>query len=120
MLDGIAESLKGFGYTVYRVPFLYGGPEPLTESEDTESFKASYPMLTYNNVLVETIDDADIVYLPNYKWQAMDVEAASAWKNLGFKVKRIRDLTISAMYGGALRCSVKVLEKNSKNKPKKH
>ena len=40
------------------------------------------------------------------------VQAASkAWKKLGFDTKFIDGLTISSMYGGALRCSVKVLEK---------
>ena len=40
---------------------------------------------------------------------AMDDAARQAWERLGFKTRQIEGLTISAMYGGALRCAVKVL-----------
>jgi hypothetical protein len=39
----------------------------------------------------------------------MDDGARQAWEALGFSVRPIDRLTISAMYGGALRCAVKVL-----------
>jgi hypothetical protein len=33
----------------------------------------------------------------------------SRWQSLGFTPRPVDGLTISAMYGGALRCAVKVL-----------
>lgn len=129
VLDGIARSLEGYGYRVERVPFLFGGPESTlvagqppapepaavestaVESTDVEppDNPAAYPMLTYNNVLLEDDVDGPIVYLPAYGWRAMDEAAAGAWRAIGFSPRPIEGLTISAMYGGALRCSVKVL-----------
>ena len=46
-------------------------------------------------------------------WPAMDDAAREAWTALGFAVKPIDGLTISAMYGGALRCAVKVLARGA-------
>ncbi len=113
VLDGIALSLKKFGYSVHRVPFLFGGPESLGDALGREQLptQASYPMLTYNNVLIENSRNKKIVYLPQYGWQAMDNEAAKAWEKIGYTVQPVSGLTISSMYGGSLRCSVKVLEK---------
>lgn len=71
--------------------------------------RAAYPMLTYNNVLVEEDARGRVVYLPRYGWAAMDESARQAWESLGFATRPIDGLTISAMYGGALRCAVKVL-----------
>lgn len=111
VLDGIAEALTRYGYRVYRVPFLAGGPETLPDIRSEQMPQASYPMLTYNNVLIEANHDEKVVYLPRYQWQAMDDEAGKAWKNIGFAVLFVKGLTISSMYGGSLRCSVKVLER---------
>lgn len=112
MLDAIATALKAYGYEVLRVPFLYGGP--IKNSAD-EGFtgSAGYPMLTYNNVLLENTETKKTVYLPQYSLAALDNAAAEAWSAHGFEVRTIPGLTISAMYGGALRCSVKVLERSS-------
>jgi hypothetical protein len=41
----------------------------------------------------------------------MDRAAEQAWQALGFATRPIDGLTISAMYGGALRCAVKVLSR---------
>jgi hypothetical protein len=109
VLDGIARALTAEGYRVERVPFLFGGPEEVPASDDEERMRAGYPMLTYNNVLVETDTAGPRVYLPRYGWPAMDRAAADAWERLGFAPRPIDGLTISAMYGGALRCAVKVL-----------
>ena len=46
-------------------------------------------------------------------WPAMDDAAREAWTALGFAVKPSDGLTISAMYGGALRCAVKVLARGA-------
>ena len=113
ILDGIAESLEQYGYQVYRVPFLFGGPESKQQDKGSDKLvsKAAYPMLTYNNVLLERDEDKQIVYLPQYEWLEMDKAAVKSWQDIGFNVHPIKELTISAMYGGSLRCSVKVLEK---------
>ncbi|MDX1460681.1 MAG: agmatine deiminase family protein [Xanthomonadales bacterium] len=107
VLDGIAGALAQHGYRVERIPLLYGGPERDREGPGERDFSAAYPMLTYNNVLITGAD----VYLPRYGWSRMDRAAADMWSSLGFDPRPIEGLTISAMYGGALRCSVKVLER---------
>jgi hypothetical protein len=111
VLDGIARSLEDYGYQVVRIPFLFGGPDshPDTADDQAAMMRAAYPMLTYNNVIVEDDVDGKIVYLPRYGWQAIDDAAQQAWTALGFTTRPIDGLTISAMYGGALRCAVKVL-----------
>jgi hypothetical protein len=109
LLDGVAASLERHGYRVERVPLLFGGPEAEPRADDSERMRAAYPMLTYNNVIVETDAAGRRVYLPRYGWPAMDDAARQAWAALGFEARPIDGLTISAMYGGALRCAVKVL-----------
>ena len=110
LLHGIARSLEGEGYRVERLPFLFGGPEIHAQEGDREErMRAAYPMLTYNNVLIEQDSDGRVVYLPRYGWAVMDEAASRAWRGLGFTARPIDGLTISAMYGGALRCAVKVL-----------
>lgn len=108
-LEGIAGALEGFGYEVVRVPFLFGGPASRERGAGAAGSKAAYPMLSYNNVLIEEAEGARVVYLPRYGLTALDDAAESAWTGLGFTVRAIGGLTTSAMYGGALRCSVKVL-----------
>lgn len=111
-LDGLADALAQAGYVVERIPFLFGGPQLSSEDESRPGrLRPEYPMLTYNNVLLEADVDGEVVYLPRYGWPAMDEAAASAWSEIGFATRPIEGLTVSAMYGGALRCSVKVLER---------
>jgi len=114
LLDGVAAALERYGYRVERVPLLFGGPEAEPKPGDTERMRAAYPMLTYNNVIVETDEAGRLVYIPRYGWPAMDDAARDAWTALGFAVRPIDGLTISAMYGGALRCSVKVLARGAR------
>jgi N-dimethylarginine dimethylaminohydrolase len=111
VLDGVAASLEEAGYRVARIPFLFGGPESRAAepNETGDRFRAGYPMLTYNNVLIEDDTDGKIVYLPSYGWDALDAAAARAWRSIGFAPRPIEGLVTSAMYGGALRCAVKVL-----------
>lgn len=111
-LDGVATALERQGYRIERVPLLFGGPEADPKADDAERMRAAYPMLTYNNVIVETGAAGRRVYLPRYGWPAMDDAARDAWTALGFTVQQIDGLTISAMYGGALRCAVKVLARH--------
>lgn len=109
LLDDVARSLEAHGYRVERIPFLFGGPE---ERSDTDDMRAAYPMLTYNNVLLAQAADGNRVYLPRYGWSAMDAAAQRAWQALGFDPTPVDGLTISSMYGGALRCAVKVLARD--------
>jgi hypothetical protein len=113
LLDGVAHGLERLGYRVERVPFLFGGPESRDPPEDGDEpvTQATYPMLSYNNVLLEDGAGGRLVYLPRYGWPAFDDAAAAAWRELGFTPRPIDGLVTSAMYGGALRCSVKVLER---------
>jgi hypothetical protein len=108
--DSVARSLEERGYRVERIPWLYGGPDIDTSAAYSEwALRPSYPMLTYNNVLIEEDAGGTRVYLPRYGWPAMDDAARRAWEGLGVSTQPIDGLTISAMYGGALRCAVKVL-----------
>lgn len=92
---------------IAHIPLLYGGPESLDRGNGVVTTTAAYPMLTYNNALIARQD----VYLPRYGWSAMDEAAFKTWKKLGFTPHSIEGFTTSAMYGGSLRCSVKVLER---------
>ena len=127
-IDRLAEELTDHGYRVFRMPYLYTRPEPPESTqpsnpdrqrrsntnskpaeEQEEQLKPTYPEITYNNVLMENVDGQSIVYLPQYGWQTFDEAAGKAWADLGFEVRPIDGLTISAMYGGSLRCCIKVL-----------
>jgi hypothetical protein len=101
VLDRIAGSLEEVGYRVERVPFLFGGAESRDSRNVEDAERAGYPMLTYNNVLVEDDVEGPVVYLPAYGLEALD------------RVRPARDrrLQTSAMYGGGLRCAVKVLSR---------
>lgn len=127
-LDRLAEELGKRGYRVLRVPILCPAEERIGAEEDQEENPAgqtsrgsesktrrprpSYPYLTYNNVLMERGEEGEVVYLPQYGWPAFDRAAVRAWEEAGFKVKKVGGLTISAMYGGSLRCCAKVLERS--------
>ena len=52
------------------------------------------------------------VYLPAYGWAAIDEASALAWQAQGYDVVQIPGFATNAMYGGALRCSVKVLRRS--------
>jgi hypothetical protein len=105
-LDGLADALRDRGYVVDRVPFLFVAPEE-------EEWKPGYPTLTYNNVLLGRAVPERRVYLPRYGFGALDEAAASLWRGLGYEVVAVPGLTVSAMYGGSLRCCVKVLSRSS-------
>ncbi len=117
-LDGVAQGLKQLGYEVIRIPFLTDNDdsqEPNATEKDSDKKnkcdKISYPNLTYTNVLIENSNGEKIVYLPQYGWNAFDSQAVKCWRNAGFRVKVINGFTTSSMYGGSLRCCVKVLKR---------
>lgn len=114
-LDRVAEELTRYGYRVRRFPFLMSRPKPVAKS--TTGSKAAepgpgYPCLTYNNVLVEHESGRRTVYLPQYGLGALDRAARAAWRRAGCRVVPIEGFAISAMYGGSLRCCVKVLDRD--------
>lgn len=119
-LDRIAEEMTGYGYRVHRIPFLYAAPDysMVNDTGDSQSDDdqtplpgPGYPYLTYNNVLLERVDGRRTVYLPQYGWPAFDDQARTVWEETGFDVVPVKGLAITAMYGGSLRCCVKVLER---------
>jgi len=132
-LDELAGHLGRWGYKVERLPFLCP-PRPGTTSAARTSartrpatspasrpesrptpIRADYPTITYNNVLTERFSGRRIVYLPQYGWKAFDDAAAGVWEKLGYEVVRVEGFAISAMYGGSLRCCVKVLQRTAED-----
>ena len=113
-IDRLGESLAALGFEIHRIPFLYRvalQPQPLAAGE-TIPPGPGYPQMTYNNVLLEADGAVRTVYLPQYGWPRLDRAAAAAWQQLGYRVITIPGFTTTAMYGGALRCSVKVLSRS--------
>jgi len=110
--DTLASTISARGYEVIRIPFLFTAPEaPPDEDEEPAHPGPGYPVLTWNNALIESGDQGPTIYLPQYGWPRLDRAAADAWRAAGFTVHPVPGLTVSAMYGGALRCNVKVLER---------
>ena len=110
--DTLARTLEARGYEVIRIPFLFAAPEtPSDEDEEPAHPGPGYPVLTWNNALIESAEERQTVYLPEYGWPRLDRAAADAWRSAGYTVHPVPGLTVSAMYGGALRCNVKVLER---------
>jgi len=118
-LDRLAADLGARGFIVERLPFLDLFATALADGSPPVSVSAvekplpEYPCLTYNNVLVETRDGRPTVYVPQYGWPAFDDAARAAWTKLGYQVRKVPGLTTSAMYGGSLRCCVKILERGA-------
>lgn len=107
-LDVLAARLQERGLRVSRIPMLFDAAAP--ESGEDESRRLlPYPMLSYNNVLVEHRDGRPVVYLPQYGFEALDRAARDAWHALGFEVRAVHGYASSALHGGALRCGAKVL-----------
>lgn len=102
-LNLIADQLRAEGFEVTRMPVLI--PQMRTT-------QLNYPILTYNNVLLETRDTRPIVYLPQYGLPTLDTACAAEWKRLGFDIKTVQGLSTSAIYGGSLRCCTKVLHRD--------
>lgn len=113
-INQLAARLEQLGFEITRVPFLYRKPDLSTPIAAGETIpgKPDYPQITYNNVLLESDGEVKTVYLPAYGWKSLDTAAADAWRARGYKVVSMPGFTTTAMYGGALRCSVKVLLRN--------
>lgn len=108
--EELARNLRDRGFEVFRVPFL--GPAREAEAAVAEPRPTpgpGYPVLSYNNVLVERRLGGKRVYLPRHGLSQLDAAAERAWREIGFEVHPVESLAVSAMYGGGLRCAVKVL-----------
>ena len=99
-LDAIASDLEKQGFRIVRAPALVS---------NLEGKEIRFPILTYNNVLLETRNEQNIVYLPQYGLNTLDQAAYTNWESLGYLVKPVEGFATSAMYGGSLRCCTKVL-----------
>ncbi|NNC87328.1 MAG: hypothetical protein HKN82_02580, partial [Akkermansiaceae bacterium] len=114
--DALATDLEDIGYEVLRIPFLGPAPEdevrPAPDAPDGEVPLPGprFPTLTYNNVI---LSGRDTVFLARYGLGPLDEAAAGAWRAAGYEVRPVEAMTTSAMYGGSLRCCVKVLERSS-------
>ena len=111
-LDAIARDLERRGYSVLRVPFLGTLEKEQPRQRSRSGVYGGYPVLSYNNVLVERDGDKELVYLPEYGFSSLDEAARRIWQKAGFETRPIRGLTTSAMYRGSLRCTVKVLARS--------
>lgn len=103
----IARELETRGLRVERIPFL--GPKRAAPNDGPGRRGPGYPVLSYNNVLLEERGGSRIVYLPLYGLPELDEAAANVWRELGYTPRPISGLATTAMYGGSLRCAVKVL-----------
>lgn len=116
LFDAIASALAAQGYSVLRMPMLSTLPPIDTDGADASERPyrqvLDYPVLTYNNVVLSTGAVAPAVYLPHYGFTDLDAAASEAWRAAGFTVHAVPGFATSALYGGALRCTLKVLARN--------
>lgn len=116
VLDRIADEFARKGFEVIRIPYLSvsrNSPSAEPPSDPNETAPCiRYPEITYTNVLQESTPENRRVYLPLYGWAVFDQTAAGVWEKAGFQVIGVDGFTISAMYGGSLRCCTKVLERS--------
>lgn len=99
MYDAVAAQCAEAGYQVVRVPQVHS------------SISKGY--VTYVNVLIDSVGNTGIVYLPVYDGLArLNEAAADTWRALGYEV---RPVNVSSVYrlGGTLHCLVNVLRRVS-------
>ncbi|HAY82398.1 MAG TPA: hypothetical protein DCY79_21530 [Planctomycetaceae bacterium] len=109
-LDAIDRQLSDAGYEVVRIPALI--PDQQGPTDENGRSQPTYPFLTYANVLTEKRNDQLQVYLPQYGFKQLDDVARRTWRELGYQVHPVSGFATSAMYGGAMRCCTKVLQRN--------
>lgn len=118
VMDTLRQQLLDMGFTVQRVPYLQQAPPVPTTTTETAPARPApgYPQITYNNVLLENYRERGsrirVVYLPQYGWEQFDRVGREVWEKLGYRVVPVPGFAVSAMYGGALRCSAKVLARS--------
>lgn len=113
--DALALALASTGLEVSRIPILLARAADLEAAPPERPYAVAldYPVVTYNNVLQETRDGRERVWLPQYGLAVLDDAAREAWRTLGYEVVPVPGYATSAMYGGALRCSAKVTQRGS-------
>src|SRR5690606_25258427 len=90
--DSLAAALGTRGFTVSRMPILFDAAASTPPADDSappgDRYRGmlTYPMLTYNNVLVEDRDGERTVYLPQYGFEALDRAGREAWQALDYAV----------------------------------
>ncbi|MFT7621836.1 MAG: N-dimethylarginine dimethylaminohydrolase, partial [Myxococcota bacterium] len=97
-LTRVARHLERLGFDVIRVPAVLAG------------INGGYPILTYNNVLLEQRDGQQRVLMPVYGLAPLDSAAADAWSALGYVVHSI-DVSNILDLEGAVRCLTQVLRR---------
>lgn len=110
--DALSETLEARGYVVHRMPLLFDATDNEQDTDEPYRGVLAYPVLTYNNVLLEERNGVARVYLPQYGFPALDDAAREQWRALGYEVYAVGGYAMSALYGGALRCSAKVLKRS--------
>ena len=110
--DALSATLSGRGFEVHRMPILFDASSESALPEADYRNILPYPVLTYNNVLLEQRGADAVVYLPQYDLPTLDAAARRQWEALGYKVVPVTGYALSALYGGALRCSAKVLSRS--------
>lgn len=96
-LNSIEKELNNAGIKTIRVPFL----PPIGNV---------YPIVTYNNSLIEGGKSQKKVFLPVYNIKSLDEIAKNVYKQLGFEVIPIEVAAISRSLG-ALRCMSLVIDR---------
>jgi N-dimethylarginine dimethylaminohydrolase len=92
-LDDVQAQLRRLGYDVRRLPAIPNVDEDY--------------LLTYNNVLMETVNGRRHVYLPQYRVPLLDAAAQETYRRLGFTVHPV-DVSQIYKFGGAVRCMANV------------
>lgn len=100
--DDVARRLAADGYTVTRLPYA-------------DCLNGDF-MVTYNNVLQETVDGHRVVYMPTWRIPALDAAARRAYEQLGAKVHTV-DVAPIAHLNGAVRCMANVIERRPDGQP---
>ncbi len=100
--DDIAARLAADGFTVTRLPYA-------------DCLNGDF-MVTYNNVLQETVDGHRVVYVPTWRIPALDAAARRIYEQLGAKVHPV-DVAPIAHLNGAVRCMANVIERGPDGQP---
>lgn len=100
--DDVARRLVAEGFTVTRLPYA-------------DCLNGDF-IVTFNNVLQETVDGQRVVYMPTYRIPALDAAARRAYEQLGAKVHPI-DVAPIAHLNGAVRCMANVIERQPDVQP---
>jgi hypothetical protein len=112
LFDDVAQGLTNNGFEVIRLPL------PVIYLDEPENKKRFWYFTTYNNCLVEIIDEKNkTIWLPTYgygEWEILkktDERAREIFEELGFKVIMLTDYHPLAEGSGSLHCIKKYLER---------